>query len=381
MSVSLAESQLRTAESQLGRARDKQSSTSKRKLDLETTVRQLEGKADKASSDGLRRSYLSQAASKRSQLDSTGKALAGAGDDLVKAEKKVAECQAKLSKARADQERRDQQQADRERRQAERRRHQDEQRRQQQERRAAQDQAQRERVRDAELSSLGQRTDELLERVVDAERRAAPPELTVVFLAASPLDQTRLQIGPETREIAKRIRASEYRDAINVEWLLGRHVTDLIDDLAQVGADVFHFSGHSDDANLVFETDSGGTSTLSKEQLGKLIKVGGRRIRLAVFNSCDSAALASSVTDAGLVEVAIGMSASIGNGAAKVFAGQFYAAIGNGHSIGQAFEEARLQLELAETKSEHLPQLFAAASVEPDAVILVNPDAGENESA
>jgi hypothetical protein len=381
MTVSLYESQVKQAERDVARLRVKKAGLENRKLDLERSISQLETKSAKASSNSMARSYRSQAETKRRKLESMNRDLVRANDELGRAHSRLTDRENKLARARTEAERRERDKQERERKQAERRQKLDDQRQQRERQRIERAEEQRNRQRDNQLSQLSEQTSELTRRLAEAQRRAAPPEITVLFLAASPVDQTRLRLGPETREIQKRVRASEHRDAVNLEWRLGRQLADLIEELSEVEPDVLHFSGHSDTAVLALETPDGKTAPLAKDQLERLIAVSGKSIRLVIFNSCHSAALASSICQAGTVDVAIGMNAAITNEAAKIFAGQFYASIGNGHSVLQAFEEARLQLDLVDTASEDLPQLFSAEGVEPNAVVLVNPDAADDVAA
>lgn len=197
-----------------------------------------------------------------------------------------------------------------------------------------------------------------------------------MFLASSPEDQQGLRLDKETREIQKEVRASDYRDSIWFEWRLARRVTDLIQDLNEMKPHVLHFSGHGSDAELAFEDADGATRALSNDQLAKLLQVGGGQIRLAVFNSCESATQARLACDH--VDVAIGMDAPIDDGTAKTFAAQFYNSLGFGYSVGESFRQAVLQVELVHGRGHEIPQLFSRDGVDPETVVLVNPDQADD---
>jgi hypothetical protein len=132
-----------------------------------------------------------------------------------------------------------------------------------------------------------------------------------------------------------------------------------------------HFSGHGSRAELAFEDAAGRTVPLDNNQLEKLLQVGPRRIRLVLFNSCDSAAQAELACNH--VDVVIGMESSIGDGAAKTFAAQFYNSVGFGLSLGEAFRQAVLQVELAHGEEHDVPRLFTAPGIDAETVVLVNP--------
>jgi hypothetical protein len=111
---------------------------------------------------------------------------------------------------------------------------------------------------------------------------------------------------------------------------------------------------------------------LGNDLLARLLSSSSKRIRLAVFNSCQSASQAEVACQH--IELAIGMSTNVGDEPAKTFAAQFYNSLGFGHSVAQAFEQAKLQVALEHGDGDHAPELFAAPGVDPATVVLVDPD-------
>ncbi|MBX7244621.1 MAG: hypothetical protein K1X53_03930 [Candidatus Sumerlaeaceae bacterium] len=94
-------------------------------------------------------------------------------------------------------------------------------------------------------------------------------------------------------------------------------------------------------------------------------------IRLVYFNTCYSQHQAAAIVSH--VEAAVGMIDTIGDEAARVFAAQFYSAIGFGKSVSQAFQQAKA-LVMAEGISEaNTPQLFFREALKEDEIILVMP--------
>jgi hypothetical protein len=65
------------------------------------------------------------------------------------------------------------------------------------------------------------------------------------------------------------------------------------------------------------------------------------------------------------------MNASIGDTAARVFAAQFYSAIGFGHSVAKAFQQAKAALMLEGIPEDHTPELFTAEGVDASTLFLV----------
>ena len=107
--------------------------------------------------------------------------------------------------------------------------------------------------------------------------------------------------------------------------------------------------------------------------LGVLLAATSDRIRLVVFNSCQSAAQAELATE--YVSFAIGMATSVEDERAKTFAAQFYHSLGFGKTVADAFDQAKAQVTLAHGAGGEIPQLFEAPGEEAATSVLVAPDA------
>jgi CHAT domain-containing protein len=168
------------------------------------------------------------------------------------------------------------------------------------------------------------------------------------------------------------MRATEYRDSIFIEWRLARQIPDLIQDLNETRPHVLHFSGHGNAMELAFEDSHGLAVPLENDQLDGLLAAAPEPIRLVLFNSCNSAAQAELAVSR--VELAIGMDATVEDEVAQVFAGQFYNSLGFGLSVQTAFDQAKWQVEVECGRGQEIPRLFHGEGVEPNVVVLVNPD-------
>lgn len=98
-------------------------------------------------------------------------------------------------------------------------------------------------------------------------------------------------------------------------------------------------------------------------------------IRLAVFNTCESAEQAN--VACAYIDAAIGMEDSVGNEAAITFAGQLYSSLGYGLPLAQAFEQARVQVKLTSGEISGDPRLHTAPHVEAGEMFLVAPPTAE----
>jgi CHAT domain len=359
-------------------ARKRHADAVKKQTALEGETGRLQERIAKASSDGMRRSYESQLRMKNGQVERSRSDATRRLSDVATAEKKVTDAEGKLRSEEESERKRAERKADQDRKrdeQLQRRKESEEKARlrrsEQEEQRIERERASREAEQTRQLVSIEGRTEELEERVLAAERRAAPPEVAVLFLASSPEDQKPLRLDKETREIEKRVRASDHRDSIWFRSRMARQLPDLIEDLNEVKPAVLHFSGHGSDAALAFEDDEGKTRMLDNERLEKLLESSAGGVRLIIFNSCDSAAQAKLAV--AHVDLAVGMETAIDDADAKVFAGQLYSSIGYGLSVGEAFRQAKVQVEL-EGGDGNAATLHCAEGIDADLVVLVNPD-------
>jgi hypothetical protein len=357
MSATLARSRVEQLRRELDRHRQRQSAEESRAARLDTEAARYEEQAARTSLASTASSKLRTAARKREDANRSRTAAAKASTACAQTQKKIHRAEAELAKAIEREQKRGCEQLDRERRSAARR------------------QAVDDRTREREFAAL-KRDASALRAEVDAKPwLAAPAAITVLFVAASPEDQTPLRLDQEVREIQQRVRASDYRDAVRFEYRLATRTTDLLQALNEVKPEVVHFSGHGTQAALVFEDDDAYTKPLTNADLAQLLRISSERIRLAIFNSCDSASHAAIACEH--IEAAIGMNEPVDDTAAKTFAGQFYNSIGFGKSLADAFDQARLQVKLATGTDSGAPQLHTAPRVNPREIYLVKPPRNE----
>lgn len=383
MSVSSAQQALKSAIRSQESAHKRHGDAIKKQGSLENEVGKLAERATKASSPSMASSYLRQAEGKNRQLASARTDVSRRLTEANSADTKVRGAEEKLRAAeaseRAAQKRKDEQaqrNEDRKQKQKEGAERSKALRAERERKSAEQRRAGREAAQQRELSGLASRTSELEQKLLAAERRAAPLEVAVLFLASNPEDQASLRIDKEAREIQRRVRASDYREAIFFESRMARQLPDLIQDLNEVKPAVLHFSGHGSKAELVFEDEHGNTRPLDNEMLGKLLQAAPLGIRLVVFNSCESAAQARIAVQ--YVDAAIGMNTTIDDVDAKIFSGQLYNSLGFGLSLADAFRQATFQIE-AEGSADGAatPEIFCAEGVDLEVMALVNPEASE----
>ncbi len=198
-----------------------------------------------------------------------------------------------------------------------------------------------------------------------------PPEtITVLFLAANPMDQTQLRLDQEARGIHEKIRLSQHCDAVKFETRWAVRPLDVLQALNECRPRIVHFSGHgSVQDEIVFQDDAGDAKPVSKEAIVQTIAACSSDVQMVFFNTCYSQGQAAAVVDH--VLAAIGMSDTIGDEAARTFAAQFYSAIGFGLSVHLAFRQAKAALLLESIPEEKTPELFIADGVDAESLVFV----------
>jgi len=205
------------------------------------------------------------------------------------------------------------------------------------------------------------------------ELKELPDEIRILFFAANPSDQSRLQLDEEVREIQEMIRKAKFRDSLHFHSCWAVRPGDILQAINEYEPSIIHFSGHgSNNDEIIFLDKKGNTKPVSKEALVQTVMASSENIRLIFFNTCYSESQAKAVTKH--VEAAIGMNTSIGDHAARVFSSQFYSSIGVGHSVGKAFEQGRAALMLEDIKQEDIPELFTNSELDPSEIIIINPE-------
>lgn len=203
--------------------------------------------------------------------------------------------------------------------------------------------------------------------------QAVPEVITVLFLAANPVGTVSLQLDEEARSIQQKIRMSDYRDSVRFESRWATRSGDILQAINETNPTIVHFSGHgASNGDLVLLNPDGSAKMVSKEAISMAMATASDTIRLIVFNACFSESQAKSVIE--YIDAAIGMSTSIGDEAACVFAAQLYSSIGFGCSLQTSFNQAIAQLMLEGIPEDSTPKLYVKDSIDANDIIFVQPN-------
>lgn len=204
------------------------------------------------------------------------------------------------------------------------------------------------------------------------ELKAIPEKITVLFFATNPKGTTQLRLDEEARSIQEVIRKSKHRDSISFESRWAVRPLDILQAINEINPDVVHFSGHgTDSGDLVLENTDGSAKLVTKEAITQTIMASSDKIHLLFFNACFSYEQANEVTNH--VDAAIGMTTSISDKAANVFAAQFYSSLGFGLSVEKAFQQAKGIMMLESPAEANTPALYVKDGVNADALYIVCP--------
>lgn len=204
-----------------------------------------------------------------------------------------------------------------------------------------------------------------------AQLTALPQKITVLFMASNPKGTGHLRLDEEARNIQERIRLSEYRDSIIFETRWATRASDILQAINGTNPTIIHFSGHgATTGELVLENPDGSSKLVSKEAITAAITTASDTVKLVLFNACFSQSQAENIVQN--ISSAIGMSTSIGDAAACVFAAHFYSSIGFGHSLQKAFNQAKAALLLEGIHEDSTPQLFVQDGLSADELYFVD---------
>lgn len=185
-------------------------------------------------------------------------------------------------------------------------------------------------------------------RLVDSGRPARAEFRAVrkvLILASSPLDQARLRLDKEVREINEGLKRSNHRDSFELIQLFAPKIHDLRRGLLDHSPQIVHFAGHGDDEGVLVEDDRGRAVRVPLAGLAELFGLCKEHVECVVLNACHSKAQAAAIAEH--IPYVIGMIKGIKDRAAIEFAVGLYDALGAGKPIEVAFRFARNAVALA----------------------------------
>lgn len=198
--------------------------------------------------------------------------------------------------------------------------------------------------------------------------------ITILFLSANPAATDPLELIKECNIINEKLRSAtnkadfklEQRHDISIKWL--------IEELLNYDPQILHFSGHgSPNSSLIFKNENTGQiEEVPPSALSNVFKILGHKIDLVFLNACYSEKQAKAISKH--VNCVIGMSNAVSDKAAIEFASTFYSSLGFGKSVKEAFELAKVQLELLGIPESKTPDLKVKDGMDPSKIVIPRGD-------
>lgn len=187
----------------------------------------------------------------------------------------------------------------------------------------------------------------ILESILEADeeegqdsREAVNEKRRILFMAASPKDEARLQLDLEYNKIQKELKLGRYFHRFDfMPPVLAATVQDLL--RAMNGQpEIVHFSGHGAQKGIVVSDDVNQARLLPTPALVRLFKPRKSTTKCVLLNSCYSAEQAKAVSKLGIL--IIGYNAPVGDNSAIEFVRGFYTGLGEGKGFEAAFNDAMI---------------------------------------
>ncbi|MCY1008405.1 CHAT domain-containing protein [Nannocystis pusilla] len=194
------------------------------------------------------------------------------------------------------------------------------------------------------------------------------PSLRILFLSANRIMAPRMAIDEELTAIehALRGRPGECGLVSQVDLTPDQFIAAI----QSHPADILHISAHAENGRIHLQGK--GKQSIGFGELVELLGVTAKKFgppRLVILNACD--------TEAGLellckhVDCAIGMSTRISEHVAYLFTSTFYACLGRGLSVDQAFSVTLLRLQMSDQVSNEAPRLARREGVDTSELVLL----------
>lgn len=178
----------------------------------------------------------------------------------------------------------------------------------------------------------------------------------ILFLGASPIDEVRLRLDKEIRDIEIGLRITALRDSFDLKqrWAVTADVLQRA--MLEDEPHIVHFSGHGNTAGIAVEDLLGNARLISNEAIGSLFEAFSGKVQCVVMNSCYSESQALEI--AKHVPYVVGMKRSVADAAAIAFSVGFYTALGSGKDIRFAFKMGQVRIKLEGIPDSDVPVLL-----------------------
>lgn len=181
-------------------------------------------------------------------------------------------------------------------------------------------------------------------------------KIKILFVAANPTDQARIQTDKEHRIIKAEMERGSHRDFYKfLDPQFSVTITELLRAVNQK-PQIIHFSGHGETAGIIISTDNNNTQLVPISALERIFKPLKESTKIVILNSCYSAEQAKVISNFGMCIV--GNNLPIGDGAAISFAKGLYNGLSEGKSFNDACNDAMIVLTTEYANYAHVVEIW-----------------------
>lgn len=214
----------------------------------------------------------------------------------------------------------------------------------------------------AEIEKLKAETDKIkaeaekIRAEFQSEKSAHDIKVRILFVAANPIDTSRLRLDEEVRGIKESLRKSGKGSMLELDQVWSVRWDDLRSHLLSHTPDILHISGHGTKEGIVLEDEIGRAHIVSAEILNNLLTLFSDKIRLVIINTMYSEEMCKSLAQS--VDFVIGLSGAVTDKQASKFSTSFYEALADNKDIKAAFEFAVASVDEKEFAEQGHYQLY-----------------------
>jgi len=207
---------------------------------------------------------------------------------------------------------------------------------------------------------------------------ASSKKLVVLMVAANPCRSSALRLSRECAALQQELEKVPQCEGFLFESRWAVNLRDLTGHLAELAPTVLHVAGHGGGGGgggLVLQDALGYARLVSARALARMLEATSRSVRVAVLNACFRKRQADGLRRR--VDCVVGINGGIDDDAARMFACEFYAALGNHRSVGNAFEHSVATLAAKQLPHEVQPHCLPRKGVDVRTLGLWDPGPAE----
>lgn len=180
--------------------------------------------------------------------------------------------------------------------------------------------------------------------------------IKILFLGASPINQDRLRIDEEVRNIENGLKLASLRDNFELksEWAVTPK--SLQQAMLDEKPTIVQFSGHGHTGGIALEDSLGNSKLIDINALGSLFELFSDKVQCVFLNSCYSELQAKEISK--YIPYVIGMKNSVPDVTAIAFSVGFYTALGAGKDIEFAYKLGLVGIKLEGIEGSDIPILL-----------------------